>query len=532
MMKREEIQHLLGGYAAGTLTPSEQQLLFSAAMEDQALFDALADEQALKEILDDPESRGFLRAALEEVAPKPVEEKKKGLSWWWPAAGSLAAASLALVMIVGIQRTVTEKQKVTTVATHFPDSAKGASPNNHAAADRDGAAQPVEAPKAAAVASSAAPARKADAEAGAKSVAPPPVPPPPSTEPKPVVRVQEEAKVKKESSALDMETRTASATSKDAVADKKKASVGGGPVDAVAAAAPAAERPREADSRKPAAAPAVQVAGAARPPAQPLSQQQTAQAPPSATAVPEGLEKRAEPQQQIQLARDAVSLSASQLYLSQAKQNQAPATTAFRAPPRFASETSTETTRRDSGQQQQPQAPAGGAPAPAPAQAAGRGAGAASGALAANRLGLTAQQQQNMGIRYQILRRNSQGQYVQTRLDTRFEAGDEIAIQVDKNAGGIVAVSLRPSGNATAPWTPVAMASQTLFEARTAPIRLAKGTLDLSIVLSPDGGYQNLNAPVAAGPRQISETAGNAVYVVVPGAATTPVAATLRIQVN
>ena len=33
-MKREDIRNLLGGYAAGTLTPAEQKLLFDAALEE------------------------------------------------------------------------------------------------------------------------------------------------------------------------------------------------------------------------------------------------------------------------------------------------------------------------------------------------------------------------------------------------------------------------------------------------------------------------------------------------------------------
>ena len=48
-MSREDIQKLLGGYATGTLTPEEQQALFSAALEDQELFDALAREQSLRD---------------------------------------------------------------------------------------------------------------------------------------------------------------------------------------------------------------------------------------------------------------------------------------------------------------------------------------------------------------------------------------------------------------------------------------------------------------------------------------------------
>ena len=61
-----EIRHLLGGYATGTLTDDERERLFAAALDDQALFDALAEEQPLKDLLDDPESRGYLLAELDD----------------------------------------------------------------------------------------------------------------------------------------------------------------------------------------------------------------------------------------------------------------------------------------------------------------------------------------------------------------------------------------------------------------------------------------------------------------------------------
>ena len=64
-----EIRHLLGGYATGTLTDDERARLFAAALDDQALFDALAEEQPLKDLLDDPESRGYLLAELDQPAP-------------------------------------------------------------------------------------------------------------------------------------------------------------------------------------------------------------------------------------------------------------------------------------------------------------------------------------------------------------------------------------------------------------------------------------------------------------------------------
>ena len=110
-MKPEEIRNLLGGYASGTLSDEEKRILFGAALEDQSLFEALADEQALKEVLDDPESRGYLREALEEVPgqgelpirmaapPSPVSLPKAGFPRW-----PFAMAAFAAVSAVGLWR--------------------------------------------------------------------------------------------------------------------------------------------------------------------------------------------------------------------------------------------------------------------------------------------------------------------------------------------------------------------------------------------------------------------------------------------
>jgi hypothetical protein len=65
-----EIRRLLGGYATGTLTEEERNLLFSAALEDQELFNALADEEALRELLAEPATRQVL---LEELQRQPVD---------------------------------------------------------------------------------------------------------------------------------------------------------------------------------------------------------------------------------------------------------------------------------------------------------------------------------------------------------------------------------------------------------------------------------------------------------------------------
>ncbi len=100
-MKRDDIQQLLGGYATGTLSPEEQQMLFAAALEDQELFDLLMREQALKDALDDPSVR---RELIAELAPKASDWKRFSawIRWQYPVAGvgALAAAALMVVLLV------------------------------------------------------------------------------------------------------------------------------------------------------------------------------------------------------------------------------------------------------------------------------------------------------------------------------------------------------------------------------------------------------------------------------------------------
>lgn len=102
-MSEHELEKLLGGFAADTLTQEEQQKLFSAALQDQQLFNALADEQALKELLADPVVR---RRLLQALGRKGTAGAGSALSWldWLkrPAglafAGGLAAAAFAVVL--------------------------------------------------------------------------------------------------------------------------------------------------------------------------------------------------------------------------------------------------------------------------------------------------------------------------------------------------------------------------------------------------------------------------------------------------
>ena len=65
----DDVRKLLGGYATGTLSDEERNLLFSAALEHQELFDALADEEALRELLAEPAMRQTL---LERLQPMPL----------------------------------------------------------------------------------------------------------------------------------------------------------------------------------------------------------------------------------------------------------------------------------------------------------------------------------------------------------------------------------------------------------------------------------------------------------------------------
>jgi hypothetical protein len=93
-MTNEEIRKLLGGYATNSLTETERQALFEAALEDQELFDALHQEQVLKELLADPVSRAEIRHALEKPrAARP--------HWWiWTAAASAIAAAVIVVAVI------------------------------------------------------------------------------------------------------------------------------------------------------------------------------------------------------------------------------------------------------------------------------------------------------------------------------------------------------------------------------------------------------------------------------------------------
>jgi hypothetical protein len=108
-MNRKDVENLLGGYAAGTLTPQERDALFAAALEDQHLFDALVREEPLRELLQDAAARRQLLASLER-APEP---------WYYrplsPAAIAASAAALMAFALVVYWRPLPVRKPVTQV---------------------------------------------------------------------------------------------------------------------------------------------------------------------------------------------------------------------------------------------------------------------------------------------------------------------------------------------------------------------------------------------------------------------------------
>jgi hypothetical protein len=127
-MSKHELEKLLGGFAADTLTQEERQKLFTAALQDQQLFNALADEQALKELLADPAVRRRLLQTLEQSSSAGAGRSLSWLDWFRrPAglaiAGGLAASLFAVVLGMKIyqdslkqaaQSVVTEESKPAT----------------------------------------------------------------------------------------------------------------------------------------------------------------------------------------------------------------------------------------------------------------------------------------------------------------------------------------------------------------------------------------------------------------------------------
>lgn len=125
-MTDAECRKLLGGYAAGTLTPEEREALFSAALSDPDLFAALAEEQPLKDVLDDASARADLLAAVED---RPFSIINALRDWFErPKAKVLTAVAAVLLVAIGVRElrertTGTQTEGTQVVALTVPRSA-------------------------------------------------------------------------------------------------------------------------------------------------------------------------------------------------------------------------------------------------------------------------------------------------------------------------------------------------------------------------------------------------------------------------
>lgn len=98
-MSEHKLEHLLGGFAADTLTADEQQRLYAAALQDQQLFNALADEQALKALLADPVVRRRLLEAVRQPVTQAAEQTRSWWAWVRTPAGLAMTGGLAVALI-------------------------------------------------------------------------------------------------------------------------------------------------------------------------------------------------------------------------------------------------------------------------------------------------------------------------------------------------------------------------------------------------------------------------------------------------
>ncbi len=105
-----EIQALLSGHAAGTLTPEEKKRLNEAALKNQAIFDAMAEEEPLRAALTSSLAKQGLLRALQKIdatrdplqihasapAPAPIEIPKSN-NWLWGALAACLVVGAATV---------------------------------------------------------------------------------------------------------------------------------------------------------------------------------------------------------------------------------------------------------------------------------------------------------------------------------------------------------------------------------------------------------------------------------------------------
>ena len=103
--------NLLGGYATGTLTRTERDILMEAALRDDHLFAELADEEDLRLVLADEPFRQSLLSQLQALQPAPSRPSRlRDLAshlmprfhfGWLTATGAVAALIVILLVRQG-----------------------------------------------------------------------------------------------------------------------------------------------------------------------------------------------------------------------------------------------------------------------------------------------------------------------------------------------------------------------------------------------------------------------------------------------
>ena len=154
-MPEHELEKLLGGFAADTLTAEERQQLYAAALRDQEIFNALADEQGLKDLLADPIVRRKLLGAL-----PPHRDAGRWRSWLdrftSPAglawAGGVAVAAFAVVLGLRVYeaslRQAADTAAVEEERSMAPSTAPSAAPPLQAPLEEEKHKEPKAAPRA------------------------------------------------------------------------------------------------------------------------------------------------------------------------------------------------------------------------------------------------------------------------------------------------------------------------------------------------------------------------------------------------
>ncbi|HEY3738711.1 MAG TPA: hypothetical protein VGL53_02645 [Bryobacteraceae bacterium] len=487
-MTADEIRQLLGGYASGTLSEPEKKLLFEAALEDQVLFDAMADEQALKDLLDDPESRGYLQAVLDEARPEAVEEivslkaarsvmppapvaaapapspvpapHRRVPPVWW---GMLAAAALAVVMVVGIRRF--DQRPTTIEVAELKKSAPAP------AAQKE--AEPPPKPAVAAV-----------------SKASPKAPRPARIENPSLDKLKEQAAPREKSTEVARAGGApAPAPAKDevAIAGKRPAESNAAPT-APAAAAPPPPPP-----------PAVALA---TPAGRPEQAQNGISAQP-ATVVPNASQQV--PRDQVQVASEqpqqvAPAQSAREQYLSVDRAS-ADAKSAQLEQSKPATKERKKTTTAGRGATSAGRMVGGASSSAAGAGVANGPSGTVSGTSA----------KPAFAMRVKLLRRKASGEFAAVAPTTAFRVGEEVVVVIEKNSGGVASITRAGSRD------PVPMAIETDAMAQTVPLTVT-GPMEFSVTLTRSGAVRRFEAPQQSSV-QTTESADDMIYVAEPAGA-------------